>query len=68
MTSLSYQVLPPAFLEPVLMGLVPLVQAIELYDLWLMTPMGQRLYVPQRLMPAADLVFLQDVTENQTLH
>ena len=68
MSSLSYQILPRALLEPVLMGLVPLVSAVELFDLWLMTPNGGTLLIPQRLQQVADLVMMQDVDEVMTLH
>lgn len=68
MTSLSYQILPRAFLESVLMGLVPLVSAVELFDLWLMTPNGGTLPIQQRLQQVADLVMMQDVDEVMTLH
>lgn len=66
--SLSYQSLPSAFLDPVLLGLVPLRTALELWDLWLMTPDGGTLRVPQRLQAAAELVFQQDVLGFPTVH
>lgn len=68
MSSLSYQVLPRAFLEPVLMGLVPLTQAVELYDLWLLTPEGHSLSVPMRLAKAAEVIFQQEIVEELRMH
>ena len=68
MSSLSYQSLPQAFLEPVLLGLVPLVDALELWDLWLLTPNGWPLAIPQRLLDAATLVLMQDVVMYRTVH
>ena len=66
--SLTWQTLPSAFLEPVLLGLVLLMAASELWDLWLTTPNGQTLAIPQRLQPAAHLIFQQDVIARLTLH
>ena len=68
MHSLTWQVLPPAWLRAVLNHEVTLLQASELLDLLLETPFGDPIRVPSRLETAAEVLFSEDLTVNLLLH
>lgn len=68
MHSQTWQFLPPQMLEPVLLGLVTLLEVTELFDLWLMTPADQQVPIPRRLEKAASLVFSRDLEADLLIH
>ena len=52
-TSLTWQILPPHLLQPLLEGVISLVEAAEIWDLQLATPRGQWVPLPKHLHLAA---------------
>ena len=67
-SSLTWQSLPPMFLEPVLLGRVSLAQASELWDRYLLTPDGQAVEIPDRLMEAAEVIWMGARRIEVTVH
>ena len=61
MHSLSYSLLPPWLMEPVMQGNLPLLAALELWDLWLLTPPGQETEIPPHLFPAIEALWLLEL-------
>ena len=58
MESLTWQSLPPWLQFPVLAGYLSLVEASELWGLWLKTPDGESLPLPPNLYRAARVLYL----------